>query len=178
MKKLRVFVSAPGDIHEERQIVKEGIALLNKLQHRIGIQIEVIDFETDIPSHFGNSPQKLIDNYIGEYDFYVGIMWNRFGTPTKEAGSGTEHEFNKAYESRVSRGRPDLMFFFKTLPFYPGNIQEIEEFRKVLEFKDRIKQLGIYKEYGSADQFRTIFTSNFYQRIDKLTVSKSMTSSP
>jgi hypothetical protein len=29
-------------------------------------------------------------------------MWKRFGTPTKRAGSGTEEEFESAYEALIS----------------------------------------------------------------------------
>jgi hypothetical protein len=43
-------------------------------------------------------PQGLIDERmkIDEADVVIGIFWKRFGTPTSNAASGTEHELRRA----------------------------------------------------------------------------------
>lgn len=47
------------------------------------------------------------------YDIFVGIMWRRFGTETKVAGSGTEEEFPIAYRSwEEQRKLLELVFYF------------------------------------------------------------------
>jgi hypothetical protein len=40
---------------------------------------------------------------IEDADVVVGIFWKRFGTPTLDAGSGTEHELRHAFS-----GSPDV----------------------------------------------------------------------
>ena len=55
-----------------------------------------------------SDPQDVVNRQIGEYDLFVGILWNRMGTPTAVATSGTEEEFQPrvwtvAAEQDVSR---------------------------------------------------------------------------
>ncbi|HEY5871461.1 MAG TPA: formylglycine-generating enzyme family protein [Candidatus Tectomicrobia bacterium] len=42
----------------------------------------------------------------------LGIFWKRFGTPTADAGSGTEHEFLRACAAWQQHGRPQIMVYF------------------------------------------------------------------
>ena len=46
----------------------------------------------------GGEPEVLINDQIGKYDIFLGVMWRRFGTPTGVAESGTEEEFRRALE--------------------------------------------------------------------------------
>ncbi len=47
----------------------------------------------------GEDSQDVINKQIGsDYHIFVGIMWKKFGTETKRAGSGTEEEFSLAYD--------------------------------------------------------------------------------
>ena len=59
-------------------------------------------------------PQGLIDPIlrIEDGDVLLGIFWKRFGTPTTDAGSGTEHEFLRAYASWQQHRRPQIMAYF------------------------------------------------------------------
>lgn len=51
------------------------------------------------PSFSGEYSQATISDQLGnDYDLFVGIMNNKFGTKTNVAGSGTEEEFNNAYQ--------------------------------------------------------------------------------
>ena len=51
---------------------------------------------------------------ISDADVVVGIFWKRFGTPTGDAQSGTEHELRNAWEAWRKNGRPDVMVYFST----------------------------------------------------------------
>ncbi|WP_462074860.1 hypothetical protein [Nitrospira sp. CMX1] len=59
----------------------------------------------------------MINDQIGEYDIFIGIMWRRFGTPTGVAGSGTEGEFRIAYKRWQENPQIALMFYFCQEPF-------------------------------------------------------------
>jgi hypothetical protein len=57
---------------------------------------------------------------IPEYDIFIGIIWRRFGAPTKRAGSGTEEEFRIAYESWKRNREPrEILFYFCQAPVSP-----------------------------------------------------------
>ncbi len=53
------------------------------------------------PSFHAQGPQGLIDSLakITESDIVIGIFWKSLGTLVNAAETGTEHEFNIAYNS-------------------------------------------------------------------------------
>lgn len=63
--------------------------------------------------------QAIVNRDVGDFDVMIGIMWKHFGTPTGAAGSGTEEEFQLAYDSWRSSGRPRIMFYFSEAPYAP-----------------------------------------------------------
>jgi hypothetical protein len=73
-------------------------AVLEELNRGIaatrGLRLAPGRWETDAyPGFHPQGPQRLIDPIlrIEDYDVPLRIFWKRFGTPTTEAGSGTEH---------------------------------------------------------------------------------------
>jgi hypothetical protein len=64
-----------------------------------GFGLSVWRWETDSrPGLHLDGPQGLVDErmQIDEADIVIGIFWKRFGTPTGDADSGTEHELRRA----------------------------------------------------------------------------------
>jgi len=54
---------------------------------------------------------------LPSYDIFIGILWKKFGTLTGRACSGTEEEFNRAYERyKENPSKLRIMFYFKTAP--------------------------------------------------------------
>ena len=84
----------------------------------------------------------------------IGIMYSRFGTPTPVAGSGTEEEFNNAYEKWKSGEIDDILFYFN-IASIPQNILDTKQFEKVQEFKKRLDGLVYYREYEGTDNFKS-----------------------
>ena len=85
-------------------------------------------------------------------------MWARFGTPTHAAGSGTEEEFNRAYERWVKTPTElELMFYFKKAPIPPLDI-DTDQLARVQAFKDRLNNDsgGLTGEFGTAEEFKQI----------------------
>ena len=108
---LKVFVASPGDVSEEREVVRDVIDDLNRsVASEKGLTLQVVGWETDARPGFGGDPQSLVNAQIADmtrYDLFIGVLWDRFGTPTPRAGSGTEEEFNRAVGRR---SRPVLAF--------------------------------------------------------------------
>ena len=68
---------------------------------------------------------------------FLGIFWKRFGTPTKEASSGTEHEFLRAYAAWQQHGRPQIMVYFNQRAAMPKTRAETDQWGQVLDFQQR-----------------------------------------
>jgi len=144
MTTIRVFIASPGDVGQERDVVSLVIAEINRtFGNPFGVQLEPVRWETHAWPDVGADAQDVINNQIGEFDILVGVMWRRFGSPTRRAKSGTGEEFERAYQLFKKHGRPRIMFYFRTTPFYTTDLAEISQFRKVAEFRHKLEGLGV-----------------------------------
>jgi len=115
-------------------------------------------WEYDVLPDMGRNGQEIIDEYISKskYDIFIGIMKNRFGHPTKKAGSGTEHEFNDALERKKNSeiSLPRIFFFFGKENVDPEHF-DFDQFQKVKDFKSKIVDKGLYIDFTNLDSFET-----------------------
>ena len=148
MRFIRVFVSSPGDVAEERRAVKEAIDQVNRVVGEANrVHLDAFKWEDNTIPQIGNDPQAVIDDQTPPYDIYIGIMSRRFGTPTKDYGSGTEHEFRNALAEWAVHGSPWIMFYFDDHPPSFKNTKELDEYRKVMEFREKLEARGIVRRY-------------------------------
>jgi hypothetical protein len=107
---LRLVVASPSDVQVERNILPTVIEEINNsVAKDRGVRLDLARWETDAyPGFHPEGPQGLIDAIlrIEDCDILIGIFWKLFGTPVKDARSGTEHEFCLAYESWQQQRRP------------------------------------------------------------------------
>src|SRR5690606_11800592 len=164
MESLKIYkclISSPGDCQKEREICQNVINKINRgLAKHLGINLQTFMWEEDVLPDIGQNGQEIIDHYIekSNYDIFLGIMKNRFGHPTKKAGSGTEHEFNNALErkNKSSNATPRIIFFFgkENVDLNNPEIEEIlEQHKKVKQFKSGISDDGLYVDFESDDVF-------------------------
>ena len=96
---IKCFIASPGDTTEERnscEIVFNDIN--NSIGKTMGFRLSSLRWEKDVYPSLGDYGQDVINTQIdGSYDVFIGIMKARFGSPTPNAGSGTEEEFDIAY---------------------------------------------------------------------------------
>ena len=110
----KVFLASPGDVKEERGIVKKVIETYNQIHSSDNIRLELLCWEDSTHPSFGDYPQDVVNSQIGDdYDVFIGILWSRFGTPTLEYKSGTEEEFYRAYERYNNGDDVELMVYRK-----------------------------------------------------------------
>ena len=111
--KVRVFIASPGDVQKERDSLPAVIEELSRTTGRnLGFVIELVRWEIHCYPAMGR-PQGVINEQIGDYDIFIGVMWKRFGTPTGKADSGTEEEFNLAYEDWKRDNKLHIAFYEK-----------------------------------------------------------------
>src|SRR5580700_5942086 len=124
VRKVKAFVSSPGDVAVERARIDLVARRLNEAFAGL-VEIETIRWERKFySSHAGFQDQ--IPPAAGS-DLVIAIFWSRLGTPLPEsfarmAGgerypSGTAYEVLTAIEERKKGDRPDVYVFRKTETF-------------------------------------------------------------
>jgi hypothetical protein len=156
---LKIFVASPSDIIEERNILEEIVRNLNKqLGPILGINLEILKWETDTYPSIGEDPQSVINEQIGDdYDIFIGILWTRFGTPTNKAMSGTEEEFINAYKrAREKPNSVKVMVYFNEKPVSMSELDS-EQVARVKTFQSSLGPMGAYywqyKEIGDFSRY-------------------------
>ena len=80
---VRIFIASPSDVQKERGIAD---TVVNELNTTIGdtynIRLETKKWENNTYPAIGEYPQDVINEQIGDYDIFVGIMKHKFGSPT------------------------------------------------------------------------------------------------
>ncbi len=153
---IQIFVASPGDVQAERDVLGKIVEEINRNQgNSPRFWLRLRRWEQDVYPDLGR-PQAVVNQQIGEYDIFIGIMWKRFGTPTGIAASGTEEEFNRAYEKYQQTQKPSIHFFFRTSSEQsPVTPEERDQLRKVKEFRLRVEQMGIVGRYANVEDFRS-----------------------
>jgi hypothetical protein len=112
----KCFISSPSDTQKERVACDEVFSTVNKsLGEKLHFRIESKKWERDVVPAFGEDAQTVITGQLlNNYQMFIGIMWNRFGTPTKRANSGTEEEFYHAYSKYLAQNNDIRLCFTLT----------------------------------------------------------------
>ncbi|MCI0442156.1 DUF4062 domain-containing protein [bacterium] len=179
---LTVFVASPNDVDEERTRLEEVIHELNLTWAReLGIRLDLVRWETHAYPGFGEDPQAVINKQIpNDYDFFIGIMWYRFGTPTGRAESGTIEEFQRAKERfDQDPSSVQLMIYFKDAPapLPPSKLDHLQ-LARVAEFRSTLgEEGGLHWPFMSADDFEKLVRLHLTRHIQAW-LSKNVISKP
>ena len=174
-KTYRVFLASPGDVKTERGMLDRVVDEVNDtVGDVLDCRLEAVRWETHAIPDAGR-PQQVINDQIGEYEIFVGVMWRRFGTPTGVAGSGTEEEFRVAYDRWEKNPRLALMFYFCQAPFYPANVDELEQMRQVLVFRKELDGKALTWTYDAHESFESMMRKHLGKRLKKLHEERGLT---
>ena len=161
---LRIVIASPADTSPEREIVASIVRELNNsICADRSLRIDVTRWETDAyPGFNADGPQGLIDPIIRieDCDVLVGIFWKRFGTPTRDSRSGTEHEFRLAYESWKRTSRPQVMVYFNQKPHTPQSKEETDQWGQVLDFRKTFPKEGLWWAYKGVPEFEKLLRAH------------------
>lgn len=138
-KVIRAFLASPGGLDIERKIARDVVNEFNEIwADQLGFQVELMGWEETVAG-FGRA-QELINQDVDKCDLFIGMMWNRWGTPPDTEGkytSGFHEEFDRCMQRRETAGQPEICIYFKDVPEEqladPG-----QELGKVLAFKKQI----------------------------------------
>ena len=156
-------VVSPGDVVREREAVVSVVEQLNyHFAPDKGYVLKVWLWETDAePGLHEEGTQGKIDEgmQMNDVDVVIGIFWKRFGTPTGDAQSGTEHELRKAWASWRKRRRPDVLIYFSRQPAAsetPETSAEHEQRLRVKRFRDDLPKEQVWSSYDDPHHFEQL----------------------
>jgi hypothetical protein len=176
---IQIFVSCPGDVETEKNIVKKVCNDLNEdVRDYFDIRFIVREWKT-IVGNVGERPQEIINNKIKNYDIYLGIWWMRFGPKTgktnpstgEEYESGTQEEFLLAYESWNLNKFP-LIYLFVKKPKPTLNYNETVQLSKVQKFLEEQKQNEWVNQFQDEIEFQSHVYKVLHEKLFKLNFSK------
>lgn len=99
---LHLLISAPGDVPvQDMATIRKTISQWNlNLGRVVGLTVLPVSWTEHAIAEFGDRPQAILNNQIvEEADFAVALFYDRLGTPTGEADSGTAEEINVLVEA-------------------------------------------------------------------------------
>ncbi|MEH2454520.1 hypothetical protein [Nostoc sp.] len=160
VEKLKIFLASPSDVAIERRHVEKVKEEINRIVAADkGIVLEVVSSANAFPS-YGKDGQAILNEQIGkmqEYDLFIGIMWNRIGTPTPRAKSGTVEEFGRAVKALMREGKPQVWFYFREAPVHLTTKEDLRQREQTLEFKANFRRgKGLFWEYKTPTNFRDL----------------------
>ena len=174
-QKLRLFLASPSDVAKERAYLRNVVAELNKTGSGIadekGIQLEVIGYDTHVAPDMGRPQGVVFDQLPPEsWDVFIGILWQRFGSPTGEVDhktgeefkSGTIEEFARAHELwQQDSSRPRILFYRSKQPidYFELKSDQKQALEKVeaffAQFGPAANHPGYYHTYQTPEDFQT-----------------------
>ena len=167
---INVFLASPSDVADERRVVSEIIAELNQsITQDLGMMLSLVRWEDLIPS-IELTPQQVVNDQaeIDDSDIFLGVLWNRFGTQTDRAESGTEEEFRIAYDSWKRNRKPKIMFYFCQRPTNFQNETELSQKAKVLVFKQLLSHMGLIREFSTTEKFSIALRQDLTKHLIRL----------
>jgi predicted NACHT family NTPase len=158
VREVKVLISCPGDVENEKQTVKEVCDILSKIIDPT-VRARAIEWKTDVPPLItGEGAQSVINCQINDnYDIYIGILWKRFGDKQPNGLTPTEEEFENALKSYKGTRKPLISVYFKKDPFYPPTKYDTEQFLSLQKFEERVRTLGLYAEFKETEFKDKIF---------------------
>jgi len=181
---VRVFVSSPKDVAEERQLARRVVERLAKDPvYRDDLKLDPIlwdDPEAPAPMLAQLTPQESVNRGLvrpSDCEIVVTILWSRMGTPLetplKADGtaylSGTEWEFEDALNDAKEAGRDVLLFRCTREPLVSLKDPDFAEKKRQLDLVEAFfKQFtgpgggpcGGYTEYETATRFEKLLEHN------------------
>ncbi len=135
---ISVFIGSPGGLESERRTARNIVEELNRDHSRHwGCRLELVGWEETLPGH--GRPQELINKDLDRCEYFIGILYDHWGSPTasreSKYSSGFEEEFERAKAHINTGAMKDMAIYFKELPAErkrdPGpSLTKVIEFRK------------------------------------------------
>lgn len=159
---LKIFIASPGGVADERKAFRSEIQEYNESDAiPRGVLFQPVGWEDTLGSV--GRPQAIINEDVRACDYFVLLLWDRWGSPPDVSpsrfSSGTEEEYNVALESYNDQKSPmrKLVMMFKAVD--PKQLSDAgPQLQKVLEFRKTIEseKNHLFHNFDSIEIFRKL----------------------
>jgi uncharacterized protein YeeX (DUF496 family) len=192
---LRIFLSSPGDVAEERDfargLIKNELPVVPFVRGNASFDCVAWDdpyASVALPAHL--PPQEAVNRGLAkpsECDIVVVILWSRMGTPLpqeyKKANgelhrSGTEWEYEDAIHAAKAGGKPIVLVYRRTEepllnPADPDFETKRDQYRLVEQFFEQFRNpdgslKGGTHSYVKPAHFRDLLRQHLFQIVHQL----------
>lgn len=157
---LSVMIASPGDVTEERNLIRDIIHEWNDINSRTtGCVLLPVGWETHSAPDLGRRAQEIINRSVNYCDLLVGVFWTRLGTPTGDFESGTVEEIKR----HVGDGKP-AMVYFSTAPVAPQSLNP-KQYAALGDFKEWCFGHGLVESYDNISEFSEKFRRHLQMKV-------------
>lgn len=183
-KIIKVFLGSPGDLEEERKAAKVIVDEENANHaNALGYHIDLVGWEDTVSQR--RRAQDAINVDLDQCEYFVGLMWKKWGTPPGTGdhpySSGFEEEYRRSVSRHEKSGKPEISLLFKNIP--KEDLSDVgKQLEKVLTFQREINEekKQYYQKFQDLrdfeQQFRAIVAK--FLKDQQLEDSKSETLEP
>jgi len=168
---LHLLISAPGDVpFDEMATVRKTISQWNlNLGRVVGLTVLPVSWTEHAVAEFGERPQAILNHQIvEEADLAIALFYDRLGTPTGAAESGTAEEINVL----VAAGKSVAVLASAT-PRAPLRGEALQERQRLDAYLDELRRVALVFEYANAadlvghlNNFLSRETAKFQQSVE------------
>lgn len=141
-KIVKVFLGSPGDLEEERKAAKLIVDEENANHaNELGYHIDLVGWEDTVSQR--RRAQDAINVDLDQCEYFVGLMWKKWGTPPgleeHPYSSGFEEEYRRSVDRHEKTGKPEISLLFKEVS--KDDLLDIgKQLEKVLAFQKEINE--------------------------------------
>lgn len=159
-----VLLSSPGDAVHYCEVADSAIKAINRTHSATtGIELYPVDWRRDSRADSGDEPQALLNKQIvDDADIVLAIFKERFGTPTKGYGSGTEEEIRRA----LDQGKQVMLYTWQAPEGFKP--KDPEQFKAIAALKNSLSSTVMYASFNDTEELRQRVTHDFTKLIFEL----------
>lgn len=168
---LHLLISAPGDVPlDDLAVIRKTISQWNlNLGRVVGLTVLPVSWTEHAVAEFGERPQAILNHQIvEEADLAVALFYDRLGTPTGEAESGTAEEIKVLVEAGKS-----VAVLVNSAPRVPLKGLALDERQRLNAYLEDLRKTALVFEYahvgdlvGHLNNFLSRATAQFQQSVE------------
>ena len=138
-----LLLSSPGDAVPFCEVADRAMQAVNRsLSDATGVELYSTDWRRDSRADSGAEPQALLNRQIvDDADIVLAIFYKRFGSPTRQYGSGTEEEIRLGLQQK----KTVLLYIWEPPEDYES--AEPEQLASIQRLKADLGKSVMYKSF-------------------------------
>ncbi|MEL7417125.1 MAG: DUF4062 domain-containing protein [Cyanobacteria bacterium J06555_3] len=163
-KQYNVLIASPGDVAEEREIIRQEVFRWNSMHATETKMILLpIGWETDATPDLRERGQAVINRQlVDDCDILIGVFWTRLGTPTPKAESGTAEEIERA----ANEGKRCIVYF-SDKAVSPSKVNN-EQYEKLQAYRKKLNAQGLTDSYSQISEFKEKISRHITKAVQEI----------